>query len=130
MRFVIKLVATALGLWVATLLPLHVEVVGGSEGWHRVLVFGAIALVLVALNEILKPIIKVLSIPLLILTLGLFNLIITWFILWLAHWITGFMPWQLELGGFWPSLGAALVVAIVASVAEALLAKITRTKRR
>lgn len=131
MRFFIKLVATGLGLWIATLLPLQLSVTGGAEWWERVLVFGLVALVVVVLNEAIKPIVKILSIPLLILTLGLFYVVIVWFMLFLASWITGFLPFgTLTLGGFWITLVAAIVVSVVASIAEAMLAKATHTKRR
>ncbi len=47
MRFVLNVLAMAVAVWVATLLPLDVAVTGGeSEWWTRVLVYGAIGIIL------------------------------------------------------------------------------------
>ncbi len=126
MRFVVKSAIAAVALWIVTLLPLDVAVVGGDGGdwWARPLVFLIVGAVLVALNAVLKPIIQVVTLPVRILTLGLFGLVITWFILWLTSWITSldFFSWAtLEVGGFWRTLGAAIVVAIVIAILEAAI---------
>lgn len=126
MRFVVKSAIAAVALWIVTLLPLDVAVVGGDGGewWARPLVFLIVGAVLVALNAVLKPIIQVVTLPVRILTLGLFGLVITWFILWLTSWITSldfFSLATLEVGGFWRTLGAAIVVAIVIAILEAAI---------
>lgn len=128
MRFLLNVIATAVAVWVATLLPLQVEVQGGeNEWWLRVLVYLAIAALITILNMIVKPILHVLALPITILTLGLFALVISWFILWLTAWITSaFDAFTLEIGGFWLSLLAALVIGLVSAVMGALLG----TKRR
>jgi putative membrane protein len=122
MKFLIKVIAASIAVWVATLLPLGMSVSGGDEWWTEMLVYGFVGLVLVTLNTVLKPLLKLLSLPLLILTLGLFSVIITWFILYLTRWITEFFDFvSLTLGGFWETLFASLVIAIVAAIIEAIL---------
>lgn len=123
MRFLLNALATSVGVWIATLLPLDVEVSGGeNEWWSRALVYLGIGALIVALNAVVRPIVKVVTLPITILTLGLFTLVITWFILWLTSWLSshvGFMT--LTIGGFWKTLLAALVIAIVSSITGGLL---------
>lgn len=115
MRLIIRTVVTATALWVVTLLPLDANVKGGDDGfWSRVLVFLAVGLIVVGVNTLVKPLVKILTLPVQILTLGLFTLIINWAMLWLAAWIT--TKWDfavLQIGGFWKTLLAALVVSVV-----------------
>lgn len=128
MKFVLNVAVTAVAVWIASLLPLGLEVTGGEdEWWTRALVYVGIGAVIVALNAILKPIIKVVTLPILILTLGLFSLVITWFILWLTAWISEQVDFMtLSLGGFWQTLLAALVIAI----ASAIMGAIVQPRRR
>lgn len=128
MKFVLNVAVTAIAVWIASLLPLGLEVSGGEgEWWTRALVYVGIGAVIVALNAILKPIIKLVTLPILILTLGLFSLVITWFILWLTAWISEQVDFMtLSLGGFWQTLLAALVIAI----ASAIMGAIVQPRRR
>lgn len=132
MRFVLKSAIAAVAVWVATELPLDVAVTGGESGdwWHRPLVFLAIGVVLVLLNAIVKPLIKVLTLPVQILTLGLFSFVIAWFILWLTSWITDKLDFAtLTVGGFWKTLLAAIVIAIVTGVLEAIIPGAKKKRR-
>jgi len=75
-----------------------------------------------ALNAFVKPIVNALTFPIRILTLGLFSLVVGWFILWLAAWITDKLPWAtLTIGGFWNTLWAALVIAITVGILSAIV---------
>lgn len=123
MKFLIKVIAASIAVWIVTLIePLAVVVTGGEEWWSRILVFGFVGLVLTTLNVFIKPLLKLLSLPLLILTLGLFNVIITWFVLYLTRWITEFVDFaELDLGSFWQTLFAALIIAVIAALVEAVL---------
>lgn len=121
MKFVIRAAIAAFAVWIVTLLPLDVAVTGGEDGdwWSRPLVFLAVGAVFVALNAIVKPVLKLLALPVLILTLGLFAAVIAWFMLWLTAWITSlFDGIALEIGGFWKTLLAAIVIAIITSVLD------------
>ncbi len=124
MRFVLKSAIAAVAVWVATELPLDIAVSGGENGawWNRPLVFLSIGVVLVLLNALLKPLIKVLTLPVQILTLGLFSFVIAWFILWLTSWITDKLDFAtLTVGGFWKTLFAAVVIALVSALLEAII---------
>ncbi len=128
MKFLLNVAVTAVAVWVTTLLPLDLEVTGGeAEWWTRVLVYLGIGAVIVLLNSLLKPVLSVLALPITILTLGLFALVISWFILWLTSWLSSHVDFMtLETGGFWKTLLAAIVIAIV----SAIMGAIVGTKRR
>jgi putative membrane protein len=125
MYFLIRTVITAVAVWLTTLLPLDVSVEGGEgEWWERALVFLIVAALIVLLNMVVRPIVNMLTLPLRILTLGLFGLIVGWFMLWLSAWLTTtwVVPWAtLEIGGFWRTLLAALVIAIVTAILSAVI---------
>lgn len=122
MKFVLRVAAMAVAVWITTLLPLDIAVVGGEdEWWKRVLVFGAVGLLLQLMNQIVKPILTVIALPITILTLGLFMLVVNWFILWVAAWLTEYIPEvHLEIGGFWLTLLAAIVISIVSSIVNGI----------
>jgi len=127
MRFIMKVIAASVAVWVATLIPaLHLTVSGengsASEWWAQASIFVFVGLVLTVLNTFIKPVVKLLSLPLLVLTLGLFSVIISWFILWLTGWLTSFFSFaQLNTGSFWQTLFAALIIGVVASIMEWIL---------
>jgi len=124
MKFLLEVIITAVAVWVVTLLPLDVTVIGGEgdEWWHRALVFAFVGLILTVLNQFVKPILDVLGLPIKILTLGLFGLVISWFILWLTSWITEQVSFAtLQIGDFWMSLLAAIVIAVTTAVLTAVL---------
>jgi putative membrane protein len=111
MKLVIHWLVTVIALYVATLiLPDTLMSVQGRDAW---LAFTVMAIVLGLVNVFIRPILKFLSCGLIILTLGLFTLVINAFLLWFASWICqllgiGFyvqFPW----GAFWGSIIVSLV---------------------
>ncbi len=118
MVFLFRSVITAVAVWIVSLLHLDVVVTGGNDTWwSRTLVFLGVGAVLVAVNMIVKPIVNLLTLPLRILTLGLFALVINWAMLELTAWLTSHLPiGTLELGGFWKTLLAAFLIAIISVI--------------
>lgn len=127
MGIITRFIATTLAVWIVTFLPLQVVVSGGEDDntWSRVLVFLGVGGILTAVNAFIKPIVNFVTAPIRLLTLGLFSLIVNWGMLTLASWITSkFSFGSLELnGGFWRTLGAALVITIVAWLIGKLVPK-------
>lgn len=123
MKFLLNVAVTAVAVWIASLLPLDLEVSGGeAEWWTRALVYLGIGAVIVLLNKLLKPVLSVLALPITILTLGLFALVISWFILWLTAWISSHVDFMtLSTGGFWKTLLAAIVIAIASAIMGAIV---------
>jgi putative membrane protein len=100
--FIIRVIVVAVGLWVASKIVPGVEI---ADGWS---LFWA-ALVLGLINAIVRPVLIVLTLPLTILTLGLFLLIINAGMLSLAAWLLEGMT----VDGFWPAFFGAIVVSVV-----------------
>lgn len=113
---IVKLLATAAGLWVA------VQVVSGLEYEGDWVTFAILALILAVVNTVVKPIAKMLSFPLILLTLGLFLLVVNALMLALVVWLA--QPDRLDLGltseGFFATFLGALVISVIAWVAEKL----------
>jgi putative membrane protein len=108
--FLLRVAIVALGLWLATqILPgLYFESAGTLLG---------AALLLGIVNAIVRPIAVVLTLPLTLLTLGLFLLVINAAMLGLvALLLSGF-----QISGFWTAIGGALIVSLTGWVASGLI---------
>lgn len=106
MGFIIKVLVTGLAVWVAaSILPgVHLE-----NDAKTVII---IALVLALLNAIVKPILVVLTIPVTIVTLGLFLLIINaLMVIWTSKLVDGF-----KVDGWITALVFSLIVSVVSSI--------------
>ena len=100
------LLARWLVLTVAVWLAANVIPGVSYDGWRSLLLS---AMVLGLLNSLVKPVLIVLSLPFVILTFGLFVLIINALVLMLvSKLVEGF-----HVAGFWPAMGAALIVSLV-----------------
>ncbi|MGD0697123.1 MAG: phage holin family protein [Terriglobia bacterium] len=112
MRLLIRWVITSFSLFVAAWLVPGIRVEG--NGWK---IYAAVAVILGLVNAVVRPLLKVLSCPLIILTLGLFIFVINGLTLWLASAIA--VRW-FHLGfyvdGFWPAVLGALIVSIVSVI--------------
>lgn len=82
------------------------------------LVIGAVFAIV---NTVIGAVLKIVAFPLYILTLGLISLVINGFLLWLAAWITGLWGWGLQVGGFGWTILAALLIAIINGIFNAIL---------
>ncbi len=115
MPFLVRLLVNAAALWVATRLVPGVNYVGG---W---LPFLGVALVFGIVNAFLRPIAKVLTFPLIILTLGLFSLVVNGFMLWLTSALSGALDLGFHVNGFWSAFFGALVVSVVSTLLSILI---------
>lgn len=115
MNFIVRVLVTALALWLTSLvLDDHLFIVGGDTAGAVIAILLATSLLLTLVNSIVKPILQLISIPLYILTLGLFHLVVNALMLMLTAWITEATEWGIRLeGGFWWAVWIALILAIV-----------------
>lgn len=121
MGFLVRLLGTALGLWLATVLVSGIALEDPGSTGERILAFAVIALVFTLVNAIVRPIVKLITLPLYILTLGLFFLVVNALMLMLTGWITGFTGVGLMVDGFWAALLGSVVISLVSTVVEAIL---------
>jgi putative membrane protein len=110
-NFIIKVLINAAALWVAARFVPGIELT--ADVWQILL----IALVFGLINAVLKPILKLLSLPVIILTLGLFAIIVN--VILLA--ITAGLMDGLTIDGFLPALLGSIVISIVSAILNAII---------
>ena len=123
-RFLSWLVTTALALAVATLLidgiyfdgPVH----GQEEIRHKLVPLLLVALILGVVTSFVKPILTILSIPFIIVTLGLFLVVINAAMLKLTSWLADKLDIGFHVEGFWPAVGGAVVITVVTWIADTI----------
>ncbi|MCV2392919.1 phage holin family protein [Actinotalea sp. M2MS4P-6] len=121
MRMLLQVAVQAVAIWVATLLLSGIEVIGGDSTGTRVLTFVAVAVVFGLVNGIVKPIVKVISFPLYLLTLGLFSLVVNALMLMLVGWISEWTEYGLRVASFGNAVVGGFIIAIVTVVLSVFL---------
>jgi putative membrane protein len=117
MPFIVRLIINAAALWVATRL---VSGVAFSGGWVP---FVGVALVFGVVNAVIRPVTKVLTFPLILLTLGLFSFVVNGLMLWLTSALSSALGLGFHVSGFWPAFWGALIVSIVSLVLSMLVSE-------
>jgi putative membrane protein len=126
--FLIRAGLTGLALWIVTLVVDGIGFVGGDTTAQRIGIIFVVAVIFGLVNAFIKPVVQLLSIPLYILTLGLFHIVINAFMLWLTAWITeNTTHWGLYIDHFW---WTAIWAAIVLSLVSWVLSLVLRDARR
>ena len=126
--FVIRAGLTGFALWVVTKVVHGLYFVGGDTRLQRVGIIFVVAVVFGLVNAFIKPVVQILSIPLYILTLGLFHIVINALMLWITSWITeNTTHWGLYIDDFW---WTAIWASIVLSVVSWLLSLVVRDATR
>lgn len=93
----------------------NIEIVSPKEQGTgaKIVVLLAVAVVFTVVNAFVKPLVKLLSLPLVVLTLGLFLLVVNALMLWLTAWITEATDYGLRIDGFWAAFIGAIIIAVV-----------------
>lgn len=114
-RFIIRLVVNAVAIWAAVQLVPGLNYIGSTTSLLIVaLVFGVV-------NALVRPLLLLLTCPFIILTLGLFVLVVNTVMLSLTVWLSGIWDLGLTSTGFWATFLGALVISIVSSVINLLI---------
>jgi putative membrane protein len=124
MPFLVRLLVNAAALWIATRLVPGVSYDGGA------LPLFAVALVFGVVNAILRPVAKILTFPLIVLTLGIFALVINGLMLWLTSSLSSALGLGFHVSGFWAAFWGALVVSIVSMMLSMLIRDGAAPERR
>ena len=117
MRVILRLLITAAALWVA------VKFVPGISFTGNPVLLLVVALVFGVVNTIVKPIVTLLSLPAVILTLGIFLLVINAFMLWFTGWISARLGLGFQVDGFGAAFLGGIVVGLVAWALSVVLAE-------
>ena len=116
MRFLLRLLINAAALWVA------VRLVPGISYTGEWLPFLGVALIFGIVNAFIRPVVKLFTLPIIFLTLGLFALVVNGLMLMLTSWLAGGLGLLFHVDGCWPAILGALVVSIVSALLSMLLA--------
>ncbi len=117
MRVVFRILFTALGVLLAAYIVPGIAVAGF---WIAVLV----AVVLAILNVTVGALLKILTLPLSIVSFGFFFLIINAFMFWAASFVKGF-----HVAGFWAAFFGSLIVTVVAMLGRRFIRGSSRNYR-
>ena len=111
MKMIVRIVINAIAIWLTSLL-LPGFMLSGS--WVNILI---VAIIFALVNAFIRPIIKLLTLPISCLTLGLFTLVINTLMIMLTAWLSGAL--SLEGGAmqsFFTAFLAAIIISIISSV--------------
>jgi putative membrane protein len=113
--FLLRAALTGFALWIVTLVVSGIDFVGGDTTLQRGGIILVVAIIFGLVNAIIKPVVQLISIPLYILTLGLFHVVINALMLWITSRITEHTThWGLYIDDFWwTAIWAAIVLSIV-----------------
>lgn len=126
--FLVRAALTGFALWVVAFFVSGLRFVGGDTTLERIVIIFVVAVIFGLVNAFIKPIVQILSIPLYILTLGLFHVVVNAFMLWITALITeNTTHWGLYIDHFW---WTAIWAAVLLSIVSWLLSLLTRDFRR
>ncbi len=127
--FVVRVLINALALWVASWVLSGISIsASGAEGLAQgndtvalVLAYLFVGLIFGLVNALVKPIVSLLSLPITIITLGLFTIIINAGMLMLTSWLSSFTPIGLTVDSFfWTAIIGSIIISIVSLIAGAI----------
>ena len=117
MRFLLRLLITAIALWVATQLVPGIR----STGSPAALV--GVALVFGLVNALLGTVLKLLALPLTLVTLGLFALVINALLLYVTAQLSQSLGLGFQVAGFVPAFWGGVVIGLTRAVLQLLLSE-------
>ncbi len=116
---VIRILITGIAVFLAVMIVPGLEVASLPAGF-------AVVLVLTFLNLLVRPLLLVLTLPLIVLSLGLFLIVVNALLLELTSYlVTGF-----SVSGFWPAVGGSMVISLVTMILNAWTSDRRRTERQ
>ncbi|GAB3652196.1 phage holin family protein [Nocardioides korecus] len=129
MKLLVWLVVNALALGAAVWLFAGITLRQGTDAQVllELLVVGA---VFGAVTAVVRPVVRFLSLPLIVLTLGLALLVINALMLLLTSAISGSLGLGFHVDGFWTALGGSIVISLASMVLHAVLPDPDRPRRR
>ena len=119
MNFVARWLVTALAVAAAVWIVPGIDILATTQTWIGV---ALTALILSLLNISVKPVLQLLSLPVTILTLGIFYLIINTLMLYLASWLAnGLLGAGFIIAGFGSAFLASIVISIVSTILQGIV---------
>jgi putative membrane protein len=131
--FIVRVLINGLALWIASwILPgldittsaaaeaiAETGITEGTDAAGVVLAYLFVGLIFGLVNAFVRPIVSFLSLPITILTLGLFTIVINAAMLYLTSWISSFTPVNFTIDSFfWTAVLAAILITVISLVAD------------
>jgi putative membrane protein len=120
MGLIVRLLASAVALAVAAALVDGISVGPGTD-IERTLTLLGVAIIFGFVNAIVRPVLRLLTLPLVVLTLGLFLLVVNALMLLLTEWIADLFDLAFQVDGFWSAVLGALIVSVVSFLIDFVL---------
>ena len=122
-NFLIRVGVNGVALWVAALVLPGINLAEGDLGWGRKLwTIFFVAVIFGVVNAIIQPIAQFLSLPFIVLTLGLFIFIVNAFMLQLTEWLSGWLDLSFSIDQFfWDAVFGAIIITLVSWVLNVVL---------
>ena len=121
MALLVRFVVNAVAIWLCTLIIPGIALPAAATTGERLLGLAVVAAVFTLVNLLVRPVVKVLSLPFYILTLGLFFLVVNAAMLLLTGWLTEFTRFGLMVDGFVAALLGGIVIAVVSWLLHAVI---------
>ena len=115
MRFLVRTLVTAVGLWIATAIVSGIRVTGANT-WENVGTLLLVAAIFGLVNATIKPIVQILGCLFYILTLGLVALVVNALLFLLVDWLARLLHLPFHVDGFWSAFWGAIIVGVVSWV--------------
>jgi len=110
MKLLVRLIINAIALWAAVQLVPGITYENGALGLlGMALIFGLV-------NALIRPLIRTLTCPLLLASLGIFTLVINALMLWLASSIGTSLGINFRVAGFWSALWGSIIISVVSVI--------------
>jgi putative membrane protein len=120
MRLLSRIAVNAIALAAAIWLVAGISLTGDTAG-QRVTGLLVVAVVFGVVNAVVRPVLKFLASPFILLTLGLLLVVINALMLLLTSWLSGQIGLGFEVDGFWTAVVGAMVVSVVSWLTEIVL---------
>ena len=111
MTLLLRIIGNAIALYAAAALVDGIEFAG--DGRVDIVSLLAVALIFGVLNAVIKPVVKVVTCPAYVVTLGLFTLVVNALMLLLTGWLAGLFNVGFRVEGFGSAFWGAIVISIV-----------------
>lgn len=134
--FILRVLINALALWVASWIlqgrisisspaaagaAAESGITQGADTIGVVVAYLFIGLIFGVVNALVKPLVSLLSLPITILTLGLFTIVINAAMLYLTSWLSSYTPVRFSIDSFfWTAVLAAIIITVISLVAGKL----------
>jgi putative membrane protein len=129
MKFLVRVLITAVALFLATVIVPGIELRAGST-LSKVATLIVVALIFGVVNAVLKPVVKTIGCLFYLLTLGLIAFVVNALLLWLTSWVAGKLSLPFHITGFWPAFWGAIIVGVVGWLLNVLLDDERRRRRQ